>query len=142
MNISQSQFLINKRRIKRRIKKKKESEEGCYHCSGAFKGSEELVLDIDDVLSQHTFPNIKLALYKINKINSELPFLEFILFKNLNNYSFLNFINFNTIDCDSNSLKKFIISQLKKCIEIENYNKLSIDNLDFKGFKYYNNELY
>ncbi|MBC8285052.1 MAG: hypothetical protein H8E32_14660 [Nitrospinae bacterium] len=42
MNISQSQFLINKRRIKRRIKKKKESEEGCYHCSGAFKGSEEL----------------------------------------------------------------------------------------------------
>ncbi|MEK9628424.1 MAG: hypothetical protein VW455_05340 [Nitrospinota bacterium] len=41
MNISQTQFLINKRRIKRRIKKKKQAEERCYHCGGAFKGSEE-----------------------------------------------------------------------------------------------------
>ena len=38
MNISQSQFLINKRRIKRRIKKKKEVEDRCNHCGGAFKG--------------------------------------------------------------------------------------------------------
>ena len=42
MNTSQSQFLINKRRVKRRIKKKKEAEERCNHCGGAFKGSEEL----------------------------------------------------------------------------------------------------
>ena len=42
MNISQTQFLINKKRIKRRIKKKKETGERCKHCGGAFKGSEEL----------------------------------------------------------------------------------------------------
>lgn len=107
-----------------------------------YKGVEELQLDVDDVLSQYNFSNIKLALYKINKIYTELPFLEFILFKNLNNYSFLNIINYNQVDCDSESLKKFIITELKKCIEIENYNKLSVDNLDFKGFKYFNNELY
>jgi hypothetical protein len=40
MNIPQ--MIIKKRRIKRRILKKKASEEKCYHCSGAFKGSEEL----------------------------------------------------------------------------------------------------
>ena len=40
MNISQ--MMINKRRVKRRMKKKKASEESCYHCSGAFKGSLEL----------------------------------------------------------------------------------------------------
>ena len=42
MNISQTQFLINKKRIKRRIKKKKETEERCKHCNGAFKGSEDM----------------------------------------------------------------------------------------------------
>ncbi|MEC8957677.1 MAG: hypothetical protein VX495_04760 [Nitrospinota bacterium] len=42
MKISHSQFLINKKRIKRRIKKKKESGERCNHCYGAFKGSDEL----------------------------------------------------------------------------------------------------
>ena len=42
INISQTQFLINKKRIKRRIKRKKETEERCKHCGGAFKGSEEL----------------------------------------------------------------------------------------------------
>ena len=42
MNYSQTHFLINKKRIKRRIKKKKEAEERCTHCGGAFKGSEEL----------------------------------------------------------------------------------------------------
>ncbi|MZH05192.1 MAG: hypothetical protein F3743_07300 [Nitrospinae bacterium] len=42
MNISQSQFLINKKRVKRRIKKKKETEERCNHCSGSFKGSVEM----------------------------------------------------------------------------------------------------
>ena len=40
MNISQ--MIINKRRVKRRMKKKKAPEESCYHCSGAFKGSLEL----------------------------------------------------------------------------------------------------
>jgi hypothetical protein len=40
MNIPQ--MIIKKRRIKRRILKKKAFEEKCYHCSGAFKGSEEL----------------------------------------------------------------------------------------------------
>ena len=40
MNIPQ--MIIKKRRIKRRIKKKNAAEESCYHCSGAFKGSEEL----------------------------------------------------------------------------------------------------
>jgi len=39
MNIPQ--MIIKKRRIKRRIKKKR-AEDNCYHCSGAFKGSEEL----------------------------------------------------------------------------------------------------
>ena len=42
MNISKTQFLINKKRIKRRIKKKKDTEERCNHCGGAFKGSYEL----------------------------------------------------------------------------------------------------
>tara|TARA_B100000686_G_C16064671_1_gene606349 strand:+ start:222 stop:515 length:294 start_codon:yes stop_codon:yes gene_type:complete len=42
MNISQARFIINKKRIKRRIKKKKRAEERCNHCHGAFKGSEEL----------------------------------------------------------------------------------------------------
>jgi len=42
MNISKTQFLINKKRIKRRIKKKKETEDRCNHCGGAFKGSDEL----------------------------------------------------------------------------------------------------
>ena len=40
MNIPQ--MIIKKRRIKRRMKKKQAPEECCYHCSGAFKGSEEL----------------------------------------------------------------------------------------------------
>ena len=40
MNIPQ--MVIKKRRVKRRIMKKKAPEENCYHCSGAFKGSEEL----------------------------------------------------------------------------------------------------
>jgi hypothetical protein len=35
------QIIINKRRVKRRMKKKKIPEETCYHCSGAFKGSLE-----------------------------------------------------------------------------------------------------
>jgi hypothetical protein len=39
MNIPQ--MMINKRRVKRRMKKKKAPEESCYHCSGAFKGSVE-----------------------------------------------------------------------------------------------------
>ena len=39
--MSKNQFLINKKRIKRRIKKKKEMGERCNHCGGAFKGSEE-----------------------------------------------------------------------------------------------------
>jgi hypothetical protein len=39
MNIPK--MIINKRRVKRRIKKKKAAEENCYHCSGAFKGSVE-----------------------------------------------------------------------------------------------------
>ena len=39
MNIPQ--IMINKRRVKRRMKKKKAPEESCYHCGGAFKGSVE-----------------------------------------------------------------------------------------------------
>lgn len=39
MNIPQ--IIISKRRVKRRMKKKKAPEESCYHCGGAFKGSEE-----------------------------------------------------------------------------------------------------
>lgn len=42
MNISQSQLLINKSRIRRRITKKKKADNRCYHCSGAFKGTDEL----------------------------------------------------------------------------------------------------
>ena len=42
MKISKTQFLISKKRVKRRIKRKKESEDRCNHCSGAFKGSDEL----------------------------------------------------------------------------------------------------
>ena len=37
-----TQFIINKKRIKRRIKKKKRNEDRCNHCGGAFKGSDEL----------------------------------------------------------------------------------------------------
>jgi len=43
MNISYSQLLVNKRRVKRRIQKKAVTKGSrCYHCSGAFKGSEEI----------------------------------------------------------------------------------------------------
>jgi len=42
MKMSKNQFFINKKRVKRRIKRKKESEERCNHCSGAFKESDEL----------------------------------------------------------------------------------------------------
>jgi hypothetical protein len=42
MNISYSQLLVNKKRIKRRIKKKADTESRCFHCSGAFRGHEEI----------------------------------------------------------------------------------------------------
>ena len=42
MQFPYSQTLIIKQRIKRRIKKKKEAVERCYHCGGVFKDSEEL----------------------------------------------------------------------------------------------------
>ena len=42
MNISYSQLLVNKRRVKRRIKKKASTEVRCHHCSGAFRGHEEI----------------------------------------------------------------------------------------------------
>ena len=42
MEISKNQFILNKKRVKRRIKRKKESAERCNHCSGAFKGFDEL----------------------------------------------------------------------------------------------------
>ena len=42
MNISYNQLLINKKRIKRRIKKKVNNEVRCNHCSGAFRGHEEI----------------------------------------------------------------------------------------------------
>ena len=42
MKFSHSQDLIIKKRIKRRIKKKKETVERCNHCGGIFKDSEEL----------------------------------------------------------------------------------------------------
>ena len=42
MKFHHSQTLIIKKRIKRRIKKKKEAVERCNHCGGVFKDSEEL----------------------------------------------------------------------------------------------------
>ncbi len=42
MNIAYSQLLINKRRVKRRIKKKLTTDKRCQHCSGAFRGAEEI----------------------------------------------------------------------------------------------------
>ena len=42
MNISYNQLLVNKRRVKRRIKKKAATGSRCHHCSGAFRGSEEV----------------------------------------------------------------------------------------------------
>jgi rRNA maturation endonuclease Nob1 len=42
MKISYSQLLVNKRSVKRRIKKKINSESRCHHCSGAFRGHEEI----------------------------------------------------------------------------------------------------
>ena len=42
MNISYNQLLVNKKRIKRRIKKKVDNEVRCNHCSGAFRGHEEI----------------------------------------------------------------------------------------------------
>jgi rRNA maturation endonuclease Nob1 len=42
MSISNNQLLVNKRRIKRRIKKKVDAESRCHHCNGAFKGDEEI----------------------------------------------------------------------------------------------------
>jgi len=42
MNIPYKQILINKRRVKRRIKKKATTEGRCNHCSGAFRGSEDI----------------------------------------------------------------------------------------------------
>jgi hypothetical protein len=42
MKLSYSQLLLNKRRVKRWIKKKAATEGRCYHCSGAFRGSEDI----------------------------------------------------------------------------------------------------
>lgn len=42
MNISYTQLLVNKRRVKRRIKKKMSADSRCHHCSGAFRGSDEV----------------------------------------------------------------------------------------------------
>ena len=42
MKYLQGQTLIIEKRIKRRIKKKKEAVERCNHCGGVFKDSEEL----------------------------------------------------------------------------------------------------
>jgi rRNA maturation endonuclease Nob1 len=42
MNISYNQLLVNKRRVKRRIKKKASTGSRCHHCSGAFRASEEV----------------------------------------------------------------------------------------------------
>ena len=42
MKFPYSQTLIIKKRIKRRIKKKKEAVDRCSHCGGVFKDSEEL----------------------------------------------------------------------------------------------------
>ncbi|MZG30287.1 MAG: hypothetical protein F3741_05660 [Nitrospinae bacterium] len=42
MNISYTQLLVNKRRVKRRIKKKAIVDSRCNHCSGAFKGHGEI----------------------------------------------------------------------------------------------------
>ena len=41
MKTSYTQLIVNKRRVKRRIKKKATAESRCYHCSGAFRGSDE-----------------------------------------------------------------------------------------------------
>jgi hypothetical protein len=41
MNISYNQLLVNKRRVKRRIKKKATAGGRCHHCSGAFRESDE-----------------------------------------------------------------------------------------------------
>ena len=42
MDISHSQRLINTRRVKRRIKKKAAADTRCFHCGGAFRGSDEI----------------------------------------------------------------------------------------------------
>ena len=42
MKYLDGQTLIFKKRIKRRIKKKKENVDRCNHCGGVFKDSEEL----------------------------------------------------------------------------------------------------
>jgi len=42
MKFPHSQALIIKKRIKRRIKKKKEAVERCKHCGGVFRVSEKL----------------------------------------------------------------------------------------------------
>ncbi len=42
MNSTYRQLLVNKRRVKRRIKKKAEIADRCYHYSGAFRGSEDI----------------------------------------------------------------------------------------------------
>ena len=42
MKYLRGQNLIIKKRIKRRIKKKKEAVDRCSHCGGVFKDSEEL----------------------------------------------------------------------------------------------------
>jgi hypothetical protein len=41
MNIAYNHLLVNKRRVKRRIKKKAATGIRCHHCSGAFRSSEE-----------------------------------------------------------------------------------------------------
>ncbi len=42
MNISYNQLLFNKRRVKRRIKKRVDTESRCSHCNGAFRGHAEI----------------------------------------------------------------------------------------------------
>jgi hypothetical protein len=42
MRAPYSQLLANKRRVKRRTKRKAEGDSRCHHCSGAFRGSEDV----------------------------------------------------------------------------------------------------
>ena len=42
MKISYTQIIVNNRRLKRRIKKNLRAERRCYHCNGAFRGSDEI----------------------------------------------------------------------------------------------------
>jgi hypothetical protein len=105
-------------------------------------GLNHLQKDIDDFLEKTSEEAIcvKLFAYKISKSHQD-PFLTFLLHNSCNMISmptiFLSENNFQK----SGQLQYFVENQLIKMMNTQNYNNLSCENIEFKGFYIDNNKI-